>query len=66
MQSCLPRSFICLTMALISVGPIVIMIIVQAIIYLFLNLAAAITANDTLTCTGTVTVYYVDLGNLSS
>ena len=33
---------------------------------LFLNLAAAITASDTLTCTGTVTVYYVDLGNLSS
>ena len=33
---------------------------------LFLNLAAAITTTDTLTCTGTVTVYYVDLGNLSS
>lgn len=33
---------------------------------LFLNLAAAITASDTLTCTGTVTVYYLDLGNLSS
>jgi hypothetical protein len=33
---------------------------------LYLNLAAAVTADDTLTCTGTVTLYYVDLGNLSS
>ena len=33
---------------------------------IYLNLAAATTADDTLTCTGTVTVYYLDLGNVTS
>ena len=33
---------------------------------LYLNLAASTTADDTLTCTGTVTVYYIDLGNVTS
>ena len=33
---------------------------------LFLNLAASITEDDTLTCSGTVTLYYIDLGNVTS
>lgn len=33
---------------------------------LYLNVAAAITASDALSIDGTVTVYYLDLGNLSS
>lgn len=33
---------------------------------IYLNLAASGTSDDTLTCTGTVTVYYIDLGNVTS
>ncbi len=33
---------------------------------LWLNLAATITADDTLLADGTITVYYIDLGNLAS
>ncbi|KKK82801.1 hypothetical protein LCGC14_2799780, partial [marine sediment metagenome] len=33
---------------------------------IYLNLAASTTADDTLTCTGTVTVFYIDLGNVTS
>jgi hypothetical protein len=33
---------------------------------LYLNLAAAITASDTLLATGTIDVYYIDLGNSAS
>lgn len=33
---------------------------------IYLNLAASVTVDDTLTCSGTVTVYYIDLGNVGS
>lgn len=33
---------------------------------IYLNLAASVTADDTLTCTGSITVRYIDLGNVAA
>ena len=38
----------------------------SATLALYFNLAAAITTDDVLTCSGTIDLYYVDLGNVTS